>query len=45
VHERTSATLRLDQVEVVLQLEMRGPEHREEVLKRLRDGGYEVSLS
>jgi threonine dehydratase len=45
VHERTSATLRLDQVEVVLQLEMRGPEHREEVLKRLRECGYDVSLS
>ena len=35
VHERTSETLPLDQVEVVLQLEMRGQEHRELVLKQL----------
>lgn len=45
VHERTSATLPLDQVEVVLQMEMRGPEHREEVLKRLRECGYDVQVS
>jgi threonine dehydratase len=44
VHERTSATLLLDQVEVVLQMEMRGPGHREEVLKRLQDCGYEVAV-
>ncbi len=40
VHERTSETLPLDQVDVVLQMEMRGPDHREEVLKRLRECGY-----
>ena len=45
VHERTSETLPLDEVEVVLQMEMRGPEHREEVLKRLRDCGYAVRVS
>ncbi len=40
VHERTSETLPLDQVEVVLQCEMRGQGHREQVLKRLEAGGY-----
>ncbi len=40
VHERTAESLPLDQVEVVLQLETRGPEHREQVLKRLEEGGY-----
>lgn len=45
VHERTSETLPLDQVEVVLQMEMRGSEHREEVLKRLRGCGYAVTVS
>ena len=40
VHERTSETLPLDQVEVLLQLETRGPDHRELVLKRLEAGGY-----
>jgi threonine dehydratase len=41
VHERTSETLPLDQVEVVLQLEMRGQEHRELLLKRLDEHGYQ----
>ncbi len=45
VHERTSETLALDQVEVVLQLETRGPEHREQVLKRLEQGGYTPRVS
>jgi threonine dehydratase len=41
VHERTSETLPLDQVEVVLQLEMRGQEHRELLLKQLDEHGYQ----
>ncbi len=45
VHERTSETLPLDQVEVVLQMEMRGTEHREAILSQLRRGGYTVSGS
>ena len=45
VHERTSETLPLDQVEVVLQMEMRGSTHREEMLKRLRECGYAVAVS
>jgi threonine dehydratase len=41
VHERTSETLPLDQVEVVLQMEMRGQSHSEQVLVKLRASGYE----
>ncbi len=40
VHERTSETLPLDQVEVVLQMEMRGQSHSDEVLAKLRACGY-----
>jgi len=43
VHERTSAHLHLDEVEVQLQVETRGPEHAERVLKRLRDCGYPIT--
>ena len=45
VHERTSETLPLDQVEVVLQLEMRGQEHRELLLKRLDEHGYQPMVN
>jgi threonine dehydratase len=40
VHQRTSAQLHLDEVEVALQVETRGAEHREEVLSHLRSVGY-----
>ena len=40
VHQRTSAQLHLDEVEVALQVETRGAEHREEVLQHLRSVGY-----
>jgi len=42
VHERTAESLPLDQVEVVLQMEMRGHPHSEAVLAHLREGGYSV---
>ena len=42
VHERTSATLHLDEVEVTLQVETRGPEHAERVLAHLRGRGYPI---
>jgi threonine dehydratase len=42
VHERTSATLHLDEVEVFLQVETRGATHKEEILTRLRSAGYAV---
>ncbi len=37
VHERTSRFLSVDEVEVQVQLETRGPDHAESVLARLRD--------
>ena len=43
VHERTSASLHLDEVEVQLQVETRGPEHADRVLAHLRDRGYTVT--
>jgi threonine dehydratase len=43
VHERTSTTLHLDEVEVALQVETRGGEHADRVLARLRECGYHVS--
>ena len=39
-HVRTDARLRVDEVEVRLQLETRGDEHCDEVLSRLRGAGY-----
>ena len=38
-HERLAPRLRVDEVEVVLQMETRGPEHCEHVKDALRDGG------
>jgi threonine dehydratase len=43
VHERTSMHLHLDEVEVAVQVETRGPDHAERVLSRLRACGYHVS--
>ena len=37
-HERLAPTLRVDEVEVVLQVETRGPEHCERVKEGLRGG-------
>ncbi len=42
VHERISASLNLDEVDVQLQLETRGEPHAEAVLARLRERGYTV---
>jgi threonine dehydratase len=43
VHERTSASLQLDEVEVALQLETRGEEHAQRVLDHLARCGYVVT--
>ncbi len=43
VHDRAGADLRVDEAEVVLQVETRGPEHCEEVISQLRKAGYSVS--
>jgi threonine dehydratase len=39
-HVRMSATLPVDEVEIAVQLEAKGPAHCEELLKTLRDKGY-----
>jgi len=41
-HARISADLSLDEVEVHLQLETRGPAHEDALLTRLRERGYRV---
>jgi threonine dehydratase len=43
-HARTGRELHLDEVEVQLVLELRGVEHRDEVLARLRRSGYPLSV-
>ena len=43
VHSRTAPKLALDEVEVMLTVETRGPSHREEVLGGLRGAGFTVS--
>ncbi len=45
VHERVAARLHLDEVEVLLQLETRGPAHCDEVLGALRRDGYKLIFS
>ncbi|HZX04311.1 threonine ammonia-lyase [Kribbella sp.] len=45
VHERISETLSLDEVEVALQLELRGEEHRERLLTGLVANGYSYTLN
>ncbi|PZF81376.1 threonine ammonia-lyase [Jiangella anatolica] len=45
VHERTGSTLSIEEVEIALQLETRGPEHCERVLAKLRESGYAVAIS
>jgi len=41
-HQRLSTTLSVDEVEVALQLETRGPVHAEELIGQLTDSGYTV---
>ena len=45
VHERTGPTLHVDEVEVALQVETRGPDHSAEVLDLLRSHGYRVAFA
>ena len=44
-HERVTARLQVGEVEVLLQVETRGPEHCEEVITELRRGGYTLVFS
>jgi threonine dehydratase len=43
VHQRTSAALDVDEVEVQLSMETRGDTHTDTVITRLRDAGYRVT--
>jgi threonine dehydratase len=43
-HLRTHPQLRVDEVEIALQLETRGPMHAAQVVQALRDGGFRLSL-
>ena len=45
VHERVGPRLRLDETEVLLQVETRGPTHCDEVIGRLREAGYTLMFS
>jgi threonine dehydratase len=43
-HERLAPSLRVDEVEVVLQVETRGPEHCEDLKAKLREAGYVLTF-
>ncbi len=42
LHQRTHTGLSVDEVEIAVQLETKGPAHREEVLRALRSSGYRL---
>jgi threonine dehydratase len=44
VHERVTAELNVDEAEVNLHLETRGPEHADSVLAKLRKSGYTLLI-
>jgi len=44
-HERNTPGLHVDEVEVLLQAETRGPEHCDSVIRRLRESGYKLLFS
>ena len=41
-HDRIDSTLAVDEVDIVLQVETRGPEHREAVVAALEESGYSL---
>jgi threonine dehydratase len=45
VHERVTSGLRVDEVEVLLQVETRGPGHCDSVIGQLRGSGYKLLFS
>jgi len=45
VHERVTPDLRVDEAEVSLHLETRGPEHTDSVVSHLRKAGYTLAFS
>jgi threonine dehydratase len=44
-HERLMPRLHMDEAEVVLHVETRGPEHSEEVIAKLRSSGYTLTFT
>ncbi|MDP5094567.1 MAG: hypothetical protein NWQ12_01755, partial [Candidatus Nanopelagicales bacterium] len=42
-HLRTNPRLAVDEVEITIDLETRGPEHREQLLEHLRTRGYRIA--
>ena len=44
-HERVTPRLQVGEVEVLLQVETRGPEHCEEMITELRQAGYTLVFS
>ena len=44
LHTRHGTGLQISQVELELHIETRGPEHRDQVVAKLRDAGYEVRV-
>ncbi|WP_067455850.1 threonine ammonia-lyase [Actinomadura macra] len=45
VHERVAARLHVEEAEVLMHLETRGSDHSEDVIGRLREKGYTLTLS
>ncbi|HEX2315072.1 MAG TPA: threonine ammonia-lyase [Thermomonospora sp.] len=45
MHERVAARLHVEEAEVLMHLETRGPDHCDDVLSRLRARGYTLKLS
>ena len=43
-HERLAPRLHVNEVEVVLQVETRGPEHWADVIGALREAGYTLAF-
>jgi threonine dehydratase len=43
-HHRAGVDLGVDEVEVVMTLETRDPQHRQEIVGALRSDGYRVEL-
>ena len=43
-HHRNTSSLSVDETEIVVDVETKGPEHREEVLGALRADGYRPLL-
>ncbi len=41
-HARSEATLSMEEVEIAVEVETKGPDHREDVLRALRSDGYQV---